>query len=203
MKISSRIVIAGVSTLVVAGGGTAAAAAVMSRSPVDSSGVIHGCWSNAEWKGSHVFVLQDAGTTCPKSTTAISWNQAGAPGPEGPAGPQGSPGAAGSGYEIYPQYWPPAEQDVAPGQTVTVTATCNVPEKTDGYVTGGGVVTYNGPEASNPPLHAADLRVIDSYPYPGSEAPNYNTGWTATVANESSSRTESFQTWAMCMYPTS
>ena len=210
MRIGHKIVIAGVTTLILAAGSSAATAAIMSSpSPVDSSGVIHGCWTNAELNGSHVFVLQDSGTNCPKGTMPISWNQTG---PSGPAGPQGPPGAtgatgaagpAGPGYEIYPVYWPGSAQDVAPGQTVTVTANCTAEPGKTGYVTGGGVVTYNGPEASDPPLHAADLRVIDSYPYPGSAAPNYNTGWTATVANESSSQTESFQTWAMCMYPTS
>jgi Collagen triple helix repeat (20 copies) len=87
---------AGVATMLVAGAGTALAAA--SASPVDSSGVIHGCWTNGELNGSHVFVLQDAGTSCPKGTTAISWNQAGTPGPQGPAGmagPAGSTGATG------------------------------------------------------------------------------------------------------------
>ena len=38
MKVGRRIMIAGVSAMVVAGGGTAAAATVMSRSPVDGSG---------------------------------------------------------------------------------------------------------------------------------------------------------------------
>ena len=38
--------------------------------------------ANAELNGSHVFVLQDAGTSCPKGTTAISWN---AQGPTGTA----------------------------------------------------------------------------------------------------------------------
>jgi hypothetical protein len=37
-------------------GGTAAVAAIASG-PVDSSGVIHGCWTNAEINGTHVFVL--------------------------------------------------------------------------------------------------------------------------------------------------
>jgi hypothetical protein len=36
------------------------------------------------------YCLQDAGTTCPKGTTAISWNQ------QGPAGSTGSPGRAGA-----------------------------------------------------------------------------------------------------------
>ena len=221
MNMKRKVIIAGATALVLTAGASAATAAVMSSGPVDSSGVIHGCWSNAELNGSHVFVLQDAGTNCPRGTTAISWNQqgpagsagtTGATGPAGPAGPAGPSGAtgatgaigpAGPGYEIYPVYLPGSPQDVAPGQTATVTANCTAEPGKTGYVTGGGVVTYNGPAASNPPLHAADLRIIDSYPYPGSAAPNYNTGWTATMANESSSQIESFQTWAMCMYPTS
>jgi hypothetical protein len=43
-----------------------------------------------------VFVLQDAGTSCPKGTTAISWNQTGPAGPAGPAGTTGPAGAIGS-----------------------------------------------------------------------------------------------------------
>jgi hypothetical protein len=71
-------------------GGTAAGAAI--AGPIDGSGVIHGCWTNAAINGTHVFVLQDAGTTCPNRTTAISWNQQG---PAGPAGPAGLAGPAG------------------------------------------------------------------------------------------------------------
>jgi Collagen triple helix repeat (20 copies) len=80
------------------GGGTAYA--TIAASPV-SSGVITGCYTNAEVNGSHVFVLQDAGTTCPKGSTAISWSQTGPAGPAGaagaigPAGPAGVIGAAG------------------------------------------------------------------------------------------------------------
>ena len=86
--------------VVLAIGGTAAAAVI--SGPVDGSGVVHGCYSSAAIKGSHVIVLQDAGTTCPNGTTAVSWNQqgpAGATGPAGttgPAGPQGPPGPAAS-----------------------------------------------------------------------------------------------------------
>jgi hypothetical protein len=57
--------------------------------------VIHGCWTNAAINGTHVFVLQDPGTNCPKGTTAISWNQQGPAGPAGPAGPPGATGPAG------------------------------------------------------------------------------------------------------------
>jgi Collagen triple helix repeat (20 copies) len=99
-RIGRKVIIAGATTLVLAAGSSIATAAVMSSpSPVDSSGVIHGCWSNAELNGSHVFVLQDAGTSCPKGTTAISWNEQGPAGPSGPAGvagPPGSPGPTGS-----------------------------------------------------------------------------------------------------------
>ena len=90
--IRRKIVIAGVTALVLTAGASAATAAVMSSGPVDSSGVIHGCWSNAALNGSHAFVLQDAGSSCPKGTTAISWNMQG---PQGPAGPEGSAGPAG------------------------------------------------------------------------------------------------------------
>ncbi len=78
------------------GGSTAYAA--IAGGPVDSSGVVHGCYTNQALNGSHVFVLQDAGTNCPKGTTAISWSQqgpAGATGPQGPAGPTGPAGPIG------------------------------------------------------------------------------------------------------------
>jgi Collagen triple helix repeat (20 copies) len=91
----SRAVITGAAALALVAGGTAAIAAIASG-PVDSSGVIHGCWTNAAVNGTHVFVLQDAGTTCPKGTTAITWNQQGPTGPAGAAGPEGPPGPAGN-----------------------------------------------------------------------------------------------------------
>jgi Collagen triple helix repeat (20 copies) len=85
------------------GGGTAYAA--IAASPVSSSGVIDGCYTNAEINGSHVFVLQDQGTACPKGSTAISWSQtgpAGAQGPQGIQGPTGAAGAAGATGAIGP-----------------------------------------------------------------------------------------------------
>lgn len=92
----SRIVLGTAAALVLAGGGTALGAGL--ASPVDSSGSIHGCWSNNSFRGTHVFVLQDAGTACPSGTTAIAWNKTGpqgAPGPKGATGPQGPAGPAG------------------------------------------------------------------------------------------------------------
>jgi hypothetical protein len=68
-------------------------------SPIDANEVIHGCWTNIGVNGSHALVLQDAGTSCPPGTTAISWNQtgpAGAVGPRGPAGAAGPTGPAGA-----------------------------------------------------------------------------------------------------------
>ena len=95
--IGHKIIIAGAVALVLAAGSGIATAAVISRpSPVDSSGVIHGCWRNAALNGSHVFALQNAGTSCPKGTTAISWNERGPAGPAGAKGPAGPTGAAGS-----------------------------------------------------------------------------------------------------------
>jgi hypothetical protein len=74
--------------------GTTAGAVIMGG-PVDGSGMIHGCWTNAAVHGSHIFVLQDAGTSCPNGTTAIAWNQAGPAGPAGPPGPAGPKGDTG------------------------------------------------------------------------------------------------------------
>jgi len=93
MKRSATILISASLVLLASG---AAAGAATAGGPVDSSGVIHGCWTNAAINGTHVFVLQDAGTSCPKGTTAISWNQQGPAGPTGPAGPQGPAGPAGA-----------------------------------------------------------------------------------------------------------
>jgi hypothetical protein len=209
------LVVAGVATVLL-GIGTAAGAAITSG-PVNN-GVISGCYVTKPTSGSHALVLDDPGFNCPRGDTAVKWNQQGRPGsagpqgpagatgaagPQGPAGPQGATGAPGPGYEIYPTYSPGSSQDVAPGATVTVTANCPLYQGKTGYSTGGGASTYDGPSSSNPPLHAPDLRMIDSAPYPGSSAPNYNTGWTVTMTNESTTQTESFQTWAMCMYPES
>jgi hypothetical protein len=87
---------AGLAVALVAGGGAALASEV---GPVGSTGVITGCYTNAEVNGSHALVLQDAGTSCPKGTSAVTWDEQGAAGPAGPAGatgPQGPAGPAGA-----------------------------------------------------------------------------------------------------------
>jgi Collagen triple helix repeat (20 copies) len=94
MKLRPRWLIAAGAGLALVAGGTAAGAAI-AASPVSSSGVINGCYTTQAVNGSHVFVLQDAGTSCPKGTTAISWNQTGPQGPAGPTGPTGATGPAG------------------------------------------------------------------------------------------------------------
>ena len=92
---SRRVIIAAGAALALVTSGTAAGAAVASG-PTDSSGVIHGCYTNQALNGSHVFVLQDTGTSCPKGSTAISWNQTGPAGPAGASGPKGDTGPAGA-----------------------------------------------------------------------------------------------------------
>jgi hypothetical protein len=93
VKRSATILISAGAGLVLLAGGTTAGAAI--AGPVDGSGVIHGCWTNTAINGTHVIVLQDAGTNCPKGTTAISWNQQGPAGPAGATGPAGPAGATG------------------------------------------------------------------------------------------------------------
>jgi hypothetical protein len=106
-RLKRRYVIPVAAAAVLAVGGTAAYAAT-AVSPV-SSGMINGCYTTAAINGSHVFFLQNAGTSCPKGTTPISWNQQG---PSGPAGPSGQAGPAGPSGPARP-----------PGPTVTVTVT--------------------------------------------------------------------------------
>ena len=85
---------AGAVTLL-AGSAVAAATVLSQPSPVSASGVIDGCWTNGEINGSHIFVLQDQDTSCPKGTTPISWNASGPAGPAGPTGAAGPSGPAG------------------------------------------------------------------------------------------------------------
>lgn len=73
-------IVAGLAALGLTGAGVAGAT-IVSSGPVSSNGVVDGCYTNAQINGSHVFVLQDQGTSCPKGSTAISWNQAGPAGP--------------------------------------------------------------------------------------------------------------------------
>jgi hypothetical protein len=94
VKRSATILISAASGFVLLAAATAAGAAI--AGPIDSSGVIYGCYTTkANNAGSHTLVLQDVGTTCPANTTAIKWNQTGPQGPAGPVGPAGPIGPAG------------------------------------------------------------------------------------------------------------
>jgi hypothetical protein len=89
-----NILVASGAALALLAGGTAAGAAI--AGPIDSNGVIYGCYTIKAVNGSHALVLQDAGTTCPSGTTPIQWNQQGQQGPAGPPGPQGPKGDTGA-----------------------------------------------------------------------------------------------------------
>src|SRR5258708_37139638 len=77
--------------------GTAAGAAIAS-SPV-SSGVVHACYTTRASHGSHAGVLQNAGTSRPAGTTAVTWNQQGG---------TSARGATGSTRPAVPTYGRPA-----------------------------------------------------------------------------------------------
>lgn len=93
MRTRTVLIAIGATLALTIGGSTAYAA--IAGGPVSSGGVVSGCYTTQALNGSHVFVLQDAGATCPKGTTAISWNQTGPAGATGPAGSTGPAGAAG------------------------------------------------------------------------------------------------------------
>ena len=95
MRLKPLLLTAAGSLFLLAGG--TAAAAQIGGGPVDSSGVIHGCYITHAVKGSHRFRLQNAHRSCPKGTTAISWNRTGPAGPAGAAGPAGPPGSSTAG----------------------------------------------------------------------------------------------------------
>jgi len=202
IRIRRRIVIAGVTALVLTAGASAATAAVMSSGPVDSSGVIHGCWTNAELNGSHAFVLQDAGASCPRGTTAISWNMQGPTGPAGAEGPAGATGPAG-----------PAGPSGPAGPTTAGPGGLNVTVVTDGDSYIGVDYDFAGAEcpasapyvlgghaSSIPPAGA--LTASEPYdfttgatvngtntltPFTGTEVSGDRYGWVATIPQGSQS----------------
>jgi Divergent InlB B-repeat domain/Collagen triple helix repeat (20 copies) len=101
VKRSATILISAASGLALLAAGTAAGAAI--AGPIDSAGVIYGCYTTKAVSGSHALVLQDVGTTCPSGTTAIQWNKQGPAGPQGPQGPKGDPGPVGPQGATGPQ----------------------------------------------------------------------------------------------------
>jgi Pentapeptide repeats (8 copies) len=133
MKVN-RFVIGGIVAVGLLAGGTAAGATI-DAGPVDSGGVIHGCWTNAELGGSHVFLLQNAGTPCPKGTSSIAWNQTGPQGSAGPQGPAGATGSPGAGATV---------AAVAPGNSNCLNGGASV---SDG--TGNNAFVCNGANGTN------------------------------------------------------
>jgi hypothetical protein len=83
MHARRTLAVTGISAVVTIGGGTAYAAAV-SSSEVGSSGVIHGCISDREVRGTRVLLVHDTTSNCPRGTTELDWNQRGMAGPAGP-----------------------------------------------------------------------------------------------------------------------
>jgi hypothetical protein len=191
------ILAATATTVVLAGGSSVAVAAVMSDpSPVSSSGVIDGCWTKAGFHGSHVIVLQDQGTKCPRGAIPISWNEsgpagpvgspgptgptgltgpsgpAGPPGPTGPAGPSGPPGPTGLAGSPGPTG--PAGPSGPPGPT----GPAGSPGPTGSP---GAGVTYRAGEASIPAGEAGAFITFST------DLPNNDYAVTVTLANGSAS----------------
>jgi Collagen triple helix repeat (20 copies) len=149
-------VVLSTTVLVVAMGSGAYAA---TTGVVDSNGVIHGCYTTAAINGSHVLVVQDTTTQCPKGTTALNWNQTGpagaqgatgATGPAGLAGAKGDPGAPGATGPAGAT-GPPGPSTAGPTgldvqfESATGTGSASVSCPTDHpYVVGGGGDDTNG-----------------------------------------------------------
>jgi hypothetical protein len=144
----------GLAVALVAGGGTALAAssggtaAAASAGPESSAGLITGCYTNAAVSGSHAVVLQDGGTTCPKGTSAISWNEQG---PTGATGAQGATGPAGTnGANVVTSPGTPSgacntgdtDIDLADGEVYTCTAAAWT--DTGSSIEGSGFLSSDG-----------------------------------------------------------
>jgi hypothetical protein len=113
LRLRTALIGAG-ATLALAGGSTAAYA--LTAGPIDSSGVIHGCYKTAATSKTHAVVLQSAGTACPPGYTAIKWNQKGPAGPRGPAGPGAS--------SIYAVLAAGTSDNITTINAITVNANC-------------------------------------------------------------------------------
>jgi hypothetical protein len=78
--------------------------------------------------------MVNAGDTCKKGYTPMSWNQVGPQGPQGPAGPQGPQGPAGPSQTLQVQRVDSANTLIPPGGFGAAVAEC--PAGT--FLTGGG-----------------------------------------------------------------
>lgn len=184
-----KIVLTIAAALALVAGGTAAGAAIASG-PVDSSGVIHGCYTTTAIGGSHTFKLQNAGTRCPAGTTAIMWNEKGPQGPAGPQGPTGPQGPSGplTGY-------------AALGQLVSVPAGATnygaVAYCPNNPVNGGHQVSVGGGGSPSGP----DVTILASWPtYDIVVGPGITTsiGWTVLVNNSNTTQAENVDVRVIC-----
>jgi hypothetical protein len=89
MKRSARVAL----FAAVLGVGVSGATLAVADIPDSGSHVIAGCYAA---DGTLRVIDAQAGATCKKKETPLSWNQAGAPGAPGPSGPSGAPGAPGA-----------------------------------------------------------------------------------------------------------
>jgi hypothetical protein len=180
---SRTILIGSAAALVLLAGGTAAGAAI-AGGPIDGSGMIHGCYTNKAFNGSHVFVLQDAGTTCPQGTTAIAWNQQGAAGPAGPTGPQGGTGATGPAGPQGPQGDPGASVTVAQLQS----GDSHCPNGGASITDGSGNTAYvcsgaTGPQGPQGPAGQGGIQQILGAPCGNGNSVFYETALTSQASS--------------------
>ena len=99
------ILLSAASAFVLLAAGTAAGAAI--ADPIDSSGVIHACYTTAPVYGVLAVHLVNAGAPCPAGMTAISGTQQGPAGATGPQGPDGHTVLDGTGAPLHfaPNLW--------------------------------------------------------------------------------------------------
>lgn len=214
---TSRIVITGAAALALVAGGTAAGAAI-AGSPIDSSGVIHGCYYGASKGGTSQVVLQDSGTNCPKNTTAITWNQQGPQGPQGqqgdtgatgatgPAGPQGPAGAQGPAGPAGDTGATGAEGPAGPAGPAGANGVSGYQVVNDGSQTLGGlsgadfyVDCPSGKQAVGGGfISGGSISIDDSAPSQENDPVNHPNGWFMHLYN--SSIGENFLTvYAVCV----
>jgi len=141
-----------------------------------SNGVITGCYD----KDGKLWVIDaEAGTTCDKKETLVTWNQTGPQGIQGPKGDKGDPGPMGIQGEQGPQGTPGVSgyevvRDETPFNSdpiKVVTVQCPDGKR----VLGGGVEIFPG-FAPNGGLRMAPVAITRNVPIP----PDYE-AWTATA----------------------
>jgi hypothetical protein len=92
-RLSYANVVATAAIVLAAGGGVVWAAGTFN--PVDSAGVVHGCYNSNTGDAlppMASLLLVNSADPCPDGYTALNFNVKGEAGSQGPAGPQGSPG---------------------------------------------------------------------------------------------------------------